>query len=69
MFRGLIDRFHAQNVTVISLPVLVTGRSFRIVLFEYSNNKVLRAELYGCQVKGMDNDISESFLLVHSLHS
>ena len=61
MFRGLIDRFHAQNVTVISLPVPVTGRTFRIIPMEYSNKKVLWAELYGCQIKGMDNDISELF--------
>ena len=61
MFRGLIDRFHAQNVTVISLPVPVTDRTFRIVPLEYSNNEVLWAELYSCQIKGMDNDISELF--------
>ena len=61
MFRGLIDRLHEQNVTVISLPVPVTDRTFRIAPLEYSNNEVLWAELYSCQIKAMDNDVSELF--------
>ena len=61
MFRGLIDRFHAQNVTIISLPVPVTGRRFCTVPLEYSKNIVLWADLHGCQIKGMDNNISKLF--------
>ena len=61
MFRGLIDRFHAQNVTIISLPVPVTGRRFCTVPLEYSKNIVLWANLHGCQIKGMDNNISKLF--------